>query len=150
VTSSSIPAALDALYSSFVASNSLAGVQITDGAPMTDLASDFITVGWTPYDDAAAASQQVPAQLGQLRRQEEFVINCYADSYSGDASTSTRRARVFALVDACDAVLVADPTLGGALTQYALLTSVDLRQERSERGLSIGAVFRITCRTRIV
>ena len=150
MTSSAIPAALDALYTSFVASSSLTGVQITDGAPMTDLAVDFINVGWTPYDDAAATSLQVPAQLGQLRRQEEFVINCYADSYSGDSSASARRARVFALVDACDAVLVADPTLGGVLTQYAMLSSVDLRQERSNTGLSIGAVFRITCHTRIV
>jgi hypothetical protein len=147
--STAIPAAIDSYVALLAASSSLTGVQILDGPPLTDLALDYVTIGWDPFTDAGATSSQQPAQLGRMARQEDFEINCYAQSSSGDVGTSARRARAYALVDACVAVVSADPTLGGVLTQWANLAGMELRQERTASGrLDVGVTFKIECHTR--
>jgi hypothetical protein len=146
-TTSRIPATIDALVAIFAAA--LPDVQILDGPPNVNLASDFVTVGWSPYTDTAADAQQQFVSLGTQRREEDFTIACYADSYSGDTGASARRARVFQLVGAAETALRADATLGGVLTLWAEMGDTTLHQEIDDRGLVVGVTFHVHCKTRI-
>ena len=147
MSTSRIPAAIDALVSIFAAA--LSDVQILDGPPNVNLASDFVTVGWSPYADTAVDAQQQFVSLGTQRREEDFTIACYADSYSGDTGASARRARVFQLVGAAETALRADATLGGVLTLWAEMGDTTLHQEIDDRGLVVGVTFHVHCKTRI-
>jgi hypothetical protein len=147
VTTSRIPATIDALVSIFTVA--LPDVQVLDGPPNVDLASDFVVVGWSPYADTAADAQQQFASLGTQRREEDFTIVCYADSYSGDTGASVRRARVFQIVGVAETALRADATLGGVISLWAEMGDCTLHQDIDERGLAIGVTFHIHCKTRI-
>jgi hypothetical protein len=138
-TTSRIPATIDALVSIFAAA--LPDVQILDGPPNVNLASDFVTVGWSPYKDTAVDATQQFVSLGAQQREEDF--------YSGDTGTSARRARVFQLVAAAEMALRADVTLGGVLTLWAEMGDCILHQEIDDRGLVVGVTFHIHCKTRI-
>lgn len=151
MSTSRIPATIDALVAIFAAA--LPDVQVLDGPPNVNLASDFVTVGWSPYKDTAVDATQQFASLGTQRREEDFTIACYADSYSGDTGTSARRARVFQLVGVIERTLRTDsggdPTLGGVLTLWAEMGDCILHQEIDDRGLVVGVTFHIHCKTRI-
>ena len=146
-TTSRIPATIDALVAIFA--TALPDVQILDGPPNVNLESDFVAVGWSPYADTAADAQQQFVSLGTQRREEDFTVACYADSYSGDTGASARRARVFQLVGAAEMALRADATLGGVLTLWAELGDITLHQEIDDRGLVVGVTFHVHCKTRI-
>jgi len=146
-TTSRIPATIDALVSIFAAA--LPDVQILDGPPNVNLESDFVAVGWSPYADTAADAQQQFVSLGTQRREEDFTVACYADSYSGDTGASARRARVFQLVGAAETALRTDPTLSGVLTLWAEIGDTTLHQEIDDRGLVVGVTFHVHCKTRI-
>jgi hypothetical protein len=146
-TTSRIPATIDALVSIFA--TALPDVQVLDGPPNVNLASDFVTVGWSPYKDTAVDATQQFVSLGTQRREEDFTVACYADSYSGDTGASARRARVFQIVAAVEIALRADATLGGVLTLWAEMGDCILHQEIDDRGLVVGVTFHIHCKTRI-
>lgn len=147
MSTSRIPAAIDALVAIFA--GALPDVQILDGPPNVNLESDFVAVGWSPYVDTAADAQQQFVSLGTQRREEDFTVACYADSYSGDTGASARRARVFQLVGAAETALRADATLGGVLTLWAEMGDTTLHQEIDDRGLVVGVTFHVHCKTRI-
>ena len=146
-TTSRIPATIDALVAILTAA--LPDVQVLDGPPNVNLASDFITVGWSPYKDTAVDATQQFVSLGTQRREEDFTVVCYADSYSGDTGASVRRARVFQLVGVAETALRADATLGGVLTLWAEMGDCTLHQEIDDRGLVVGVTFHVHCKTRI-
>ena len=147
MSTSRIPATIDALVS--ILSTALPDVQVLDGPPNVNLESDFVTVGWSPYADTAAEAQQQFASLGTQRREEDFTIVCYADSYSGDTGASVRRARVFQLVGVVETALRTDATLGGVLSLWAEMGDSTLHQEIDDRGLVVGVTFHVHCKTRI-
>jgi hypothetical protein len=146
-TTSRVPATIDAILS--LSTVALPDVQVLDGPPNVNLASDFVTIGWSPYTDTAAESQQQFVSLGTQRREEEFTVVCYADSYSGDTGPSVRRARVYQIVGAVETALRADVTLGGVLTLWAEMGDSTLHQEIDDRGLVVGVTFHVHCKTRI-
>jgi hypothetical protein len=146
-TTSRIPATIDALVAIFTAA--LPDVQVLDGPPNVTLDSDFVTVGWSPYKDTAVDATQQFVSLGTQRREEDFIIACYADSFSGDTGASVRRARVFQLVGVVEMALRADPTLGGVLSLWAEMGDCILHQELDDRGLVVGVTFHVHCKTRI-
>ena len=147
MSTSRIPATIDALVAILTAA--LPDVQVLDGPPNVNLASDFLTVGWSPYKDTAVDATQQFVSLGTQRREEDFTVVCYADSYSGDIGASARRARVFQLVGAAETALRADATLGGVLTLWAEMGDCTLHQEIDDRGLVVGVTFHVHCKTRI-
>jgi hypothetical protein len=147
VSTSRIPATIDALVSIFAAA--LPDVQVLDGPPNVNLDLDFVTVGWSPYADTAAEATQQFASIGTQRRDEDFTVICYAGSYSGDTVTSARRTRAFQLVASAETALRADVTLGGVLAFWAEMGDSTLHQEISDRGLDVGVTFHVHCKTRI-
>jgi hypothetical protein len=156
MATSAVPAAIDALLAILRAAPALAGVDIVDGPPTGDMsAEDIVAVGWQPDGEEAAASLvQEFAYAGARRRDEEFVISCWLESWTGDTDVRARRVRAFELLAVVeDAVRASDaapeaPTLGGAVL-WAHLTAGTLRQSSTDQGVRVGVAFSVACRARI-
>jgi len=141
---------IDALVTTLT--SALPSVIVIDGPIVTEIETtdSYLTVGWTP-DGEAPTSQQTPAGMPPVQRTEDFDIPCYADAYSGDTDTKSRRDAAKALLSAAENALRMDPSLGGAVSGpgYAQITNVALRQEQGESGLEVGITFHVTGFTRI-
>ncbi|MEV5444044.1 hypothetical protein AB0N23_16125 [Streptomyces sp. NPDC052644] len=155
MATSAVPAAIDALLAVLRAAPALADVEVIDGPPTGDMsAADIVAVGWQPDGDEAATMAQDFAYAGARRRDEEFVISCWLESWTGDSDARARRARAFALLAVVeDALRASDtapeaPTLGGAVL-WAHLTAGTLRQVYTDQGVKAGLSFSVSCRARI-
>ena len=150
MTTSRIPAVIDALVSTLTAA--LTGVKVYDGQWVTapNTTASFITVGWTP-DGEGPTGQQTWAGIGNRARNEQIDIPCYADAYSGSTDTKTRRDAALTLMASAENAVRTDPTLGGVLISPGLaeIGTYSLREEQTESGLEVGVVFHITARARI-
>ncbi|WP_063735621.1 hypothetical protein [Streptomyces sp. RTd22] len=154
MSTSAVPAAVDALLEILRAAPGLADARVVDGPPSTNLTDrKYVFVGWQPGAEAAVAIEQDFASAGARRRDESFEISCYAETRSGDKDMAVQRAAVFELVAAVeDALRATDaapaaPTLGGTVL-WAHLTTGSLTQVQSE-GTVAGLAFTVTCRARI-
>lgn len=154
MTTSRVPAAIDALLTLCRASAGLAGVEVVDGPPVVNLSNpDRLHIGWKPGEDLAVSLSQDFAGAGARRRDEQFQIQGYAETRSGEIDMQARRARVFEILAAVEDVLRATdanptaPTLNGAV-QFADLVTGDLRQYQTE-GSAAGVEFVIACRARL-
>lgn len=127
-----VPAALDALVSRFAGSGALQGVLVLDGPWLAvPPEPDVVVVGYSPDDVAAVEYTDTIAGLDSNR--EQFDVACLALAWRGETVMRTVRDRCDQLVEAMRAELVADPTLGGAVTR-ARLTTVSLDQDQTEQG----------------
>ncbi|WP_030764744.1 hypothetical protein [Streptomyces sp. NRRL F-2664] len=150
---SRVPAAVDALLELLQMANGLTGVRVLDGPPTTNLANDWLSVGWQPDGDNAVSLRQDFAGAGARQRDEEFSIHCYAESRAGGTDMAGRRRRVFEIVGEVETILRASndrpeaPTLNGAVL-WAHLTTGDLVQVQAEGSLA-GLDFTVGCRARI-
>jgi len=154
MTTSRVPAAVDALLVILRAAVALADVRIEDGPPSVNLSDrDRIHVGWHPNADAAVALTQDFNAAGARTRDEAFEIACYAESRSGSTDMAARRTRVFELVAAVETALRATdvaptaPTLNSTVL-WSHLTAGDLAQWQSD-GANAGLAFTVNCRARI-
>jgi hypothetical protein len=154
VTTSRVPAAVDALLTILRAAPGLADVLIIDGPATTNLTSlRHVFVGWSPSGDAAVGLQQAFNAAGARTRDEAFEITCYAEARAGDTDMKARRDEVFALVGEVETALRATnetptaPTLLGTVL-WAHLTAGDLTQVQSDGSLA-GLAFTVTCQARI-
>jgi hypothetical protein len=144
VTTSHIPAAIDAIVASFTA----AGIRVFDGPVIT---GDFDAAVFVGYDGAAdnsdfkaVAGTQDWAGLGAKRRSEAFSIVCAAVALTGETDTKTGRDAVYALLDTAGTTLRADPSLGLNSPPFvAELKPVDLFTEPTSNGLQCRWVFTI-------
>lgn len=155
VTTSRVPAAVDALVSLCTTSTALAGVTIIDGPPIIDLSNpDIVAIGWQPAEGASVALTQEFASAGARTRDEQFTITCYAEARSGDTDIASRRIRAFELVAAVETALRATdaapmaPTLLGTVL-WAQVTAGDLVQEQATTGAIVGLAFTVSCFARI-
>ncbi|MFF7949424.1 hypothetical protein [Streptomyces griseorubiginosus] len=154
VTTSRVPAAVDALLTILRAAPALTGIRIVDGPEAVNLTDrDRIHIGWQPSGGSAVSLQQSFNAAGARTRDEAFTISCYAESRSGDKDMAVRRAKVFEIVGAVETALRATneapeaPTLNGTVL-WAHLTAGDLSQLQSE-GANAGLNFTVTCQARI-
>lgn len=154
MTTSAVPATVDALLALLRAAPALAGVRVVDGPEPTNLTDRrLLFVGWSPSAEAAVDMTQDFASAGARRRDETFAIACYAEARAGDKDMSLRRAAVFAIVAAVEDTLRATdvqpnaPTLGGTV-QWAHLITGNLQQVQAE-GAVAGLSFTISCHARI-
>ncbi|WP_426404220.1 hypothetical protein ACN9M0_24785 [Streptomyces sp. R-07] len=155
MVTSRVPAAVAALLDILRAAPSLAdSVHIEDGPTAVNLTDpDRIYVGWQPNSEAAVNLQQDFNAAGARTRDEAFVINCYAESRSGDKDMAARRDRVFEIVGVVETELRASnafpeaPTLNGSVL-WAHITTGDLDQSKSE-GTRAGLNFGVACFARI-
>lgn len=153
-TTSRVPAALDALLAILRARPALAEVAIVDGQTAVNLTQRRrIHVGWQPGAEQAVALEQSWNAAGGRTRDEQFVINCYAESRGGDRDMSFRRADAFDLVAEVEQALRATneaptaPTLNDTVL-WAELATGDLTQSLSD-GITVGLAFAVACRARI-
>lgn len=155
MVTSRVPAAVAALLDILRAAPSLAGsVHIEDGPTAVNLTdNDRIYVGWQPNSEAAVNLLQDFNAAGARTRDENFIINCYAESRAGDKDMSLRRDRVYEILGVVETALRASdafpeaPTLNGTVL-WAHLTAGDLDQSKSE-GARAGLNFSVSCFARI-
>lgn len=155
VTTSTVPAAMDALYAILSSAPALSGVHVLDGPPVEDMSSaDMLAVGWQPESEEAVQLDQDFNAAGARTRDEDFSILCWLESWTGDRSVAARRARAFELLAVVEGALRATdaepeaPTLNGAVL-WSGLTSASLRQSATNDGVRVGIAFAVTCRSRI-
>lgn len=151
MTTSRIPAVVDALVSTFT--TALTGsATVYDGQWVTAPSGteSYLTVGWTPDADGPTGEQEWVG-LGNRARDERIDVPCYVDAYTGDTDTAARRTAAFALLGAVEDVIRADPTIGGAVPQpgWSQIGSYSVRQEQTESGLEVGITFHVLVQTRI-
>lgn len=138
-----VRAALASIYGAAVPS----GVQVFEG-PRNRSATpkQYLLVGVNGIDEfeAGMRSQQVQSPLsGDSWREEAGEVDCTAVAWTGDESMTVIRSQVEAIVDACETAVRADRTLGGVLrlTGLAEVTRLDVREQRTDKGPFVEAVF---------
>lgn len=154
VTTSRVPAAVDALLEILRAAPALANIRIVDGPESVNATERHrIHIGWQPGGESAVSLEQSFNAAGARTRDEAFAISCYAESRSGDKDMAIRRAKVFEIVAAVETALRATneapmaPTLNGTVL-WAHLTTGDLTQAQTDGALA-GLAFTVTCQARI-
>lgn len=154
VTTSRVPAAVDALLAILRAAPALADIRVVDGPESVNVTDRHrIHVGWQPGADSAVSLEQSFNSAGARTRDEMFAIACYAESRAGDKDMAARRIKVFEIVAAVETALRATdaaptaPNLNGTVL-WAHLTAGDLLQVQSE-GAVAGLNFTVTCQARI-
>lgn len=143
---STVPAALSALVALARSSPALAALRIpgqpavrVEDGPWLDRPSepDVICIGWEP-DEGEVVTFAATYDLAS--GQESYDVVCLASSWSGGTDLPSRRARADALVEAVRAELMADPTLGGAVTR-AEVTTQSWAQFQTSAGCEVPIEF---------
>jgi hypothetical protein len=136
-------------------------VYVADGPYIDQRTADsVVSVGFDGSEDGsdgeATNSDQEWVGLGTNNRRDEAIqVTCSALSWIGDNSPTTARARAYALVDACEAAVLADTTLGlgppgqpGAV-RNAMVSGLQLFQANNAGGAKARVVFTVSCTARL-
>lgn len=127
------------------------GVAVYDGEPVTgDNPTDFVTVGFVPGEDFAGSYEQTRNGEGswQGALEETGTVRSRLVSTTGDVNLTARRARVFALADAWEAWLMADPTLGVLGVSSTSSLSVDVEPVQNSAGSAVALIVTVSYLTR--
>jgi hypothetical protein len=147
--SSKVPAALAALLAAFRAAPALSGTDIRDGPVVTaSPALEAVLVGWSGRaDDTLAADAAVnPEVLGDADDREMFTIRCAALVLNGEGDMAAARARAYALLAACGAVVRADRRQSATVGD-SHIASHALRQDPTPDGAKATVTFAVACDT---
>lgn len=127
---SSIPAVLQALID--LASRALPDVQVTDGAPVGDVAEDIVAIGTTGREgEVAVQASRAEGVLAVAPAAESFDVSCVASSWRGaESDFAPVRAALFAMLDALATEIARDVTLGGAAS-HARMTVASYFQDQT-------------------
>ena len=138
---SKIPQVIDYLLAQAAAAQAttLADVTIHDGPPAVQPpgTNKHLVIGgeWTtPELSRPAATGSQETSMGNRSRNETIAVTCQARSAWGAVEMVTRRAEAFAIVAAVEALIVADPTLGGLTYADAKVGSVDEVRQIQQSG----------------
>ena len=161
MTTSRVPAVLDYLVTLFQGAATLGQatppVTVIDGPnPTADPGN--LTL-WVGVDDianpepAAGDSTQAWAGLGHQARNEQIIIYCTAQAWSGDDNVRTMRVAVAGIVAAAEDLVRNDASLGGTVSTpgNAAVTAIRWQQGPGVTGGRMGAraMFQITAQARI-
>ncbi len=147
--SSKVPPAMTALLAAFRAAPALAAVDVRDGPVVTGSAAlEAVLVGWNGQaSDTLAASASVnPEVFGDADDRETFTIRCAALVLNGQNDMPAARARAYALLAACGAVVRGDRSIGGTVGD-SHIGSHTLRQTQTPDGTVATAEFTVQCDT---
>jgi len=109
------PQVVDRLVTLLPALPGWLGVTVYDGPPVTqDAPADYVTVGYVVGEDMAGDYEQTTAGLGGML-EESGTVRSELVCTTGNNALPAMRARAFALVDAWQAEISRDQTLGGVL-----------------------------------
>ncbi|HEY6013470.1 MAG TPA: hypothetical protein VIU37_05675 [Candidatus Limnocylindrales bacterium] len=155
MSTSMLPAVIDALYTTMVAA--LPNAKVTDGFGVAaDPTVDALMIGVDDADNpgasATADNSQEMANAGLPRdRDETGVIQCVAFSLDGGKDPKTARDRAYAVFGAVETSLRTDPRIG--LTAPALLVaeigSHRLLQDQFNQGAGAWVLFTVKYTARI-
>ena len=112
----------------------------------------YLLVGVNGIDELEAGMRAVqnPSSLSGVWRDEAGEVDCTAVAWTGDTDMTTIRAAAEGIVDACEIALNADRSLGGLLTlksNLAEVTRLDIREQRTDKGPFVEAVFTVSYTT---
>ena len=147
--SSQVPDAIAALLAAFRAAPDLACADVRDGPVVTGSAAlEAVLVGWTgqPDDQLAANAAVNPEVFGDADDRELFTIRCAALVLNGENDMAAARARAYALLAACGAVVRADRRLGGTVGDSHISRNA-LRQRPTPDGIVATVEFAVACDT---
>lgn len=165
MATSKIDAAIDALKSTWDADGKLGGapsVLVVDGPAKLpfDTYPEQVLIGHdgsTGEGDtpAADANQEFVGIGTNSRRDERIDITCAVIVQRPDDDMGSCRGRAYALVDACEAAVIADHTLGvgtagtpGAI-RNAIVSTGALHQSNDAAGVRARVVFTVSCIARL-
>jgi hypothetical protein len=147
--SSQVPDAITALLAAFRAAPALAGTEVRDGPVVTGSAAlETVLVGWNGQPDGALAADAAvnPEVFGDADDRELFSIRCAALVLNGQNDMAAARARAYALLAACGAVVRADRRLSGTVGDSHIGTH-SLRQDQRPDGSQATVTFTVACDT---
>lgn len=159
MTTSRVPAAIDALVSTLRASLG-SGATVVDGPPLDwdDLTLPesqtaaytnrlkYLFVGAGPDSDTAASGGQDFNAAGAVSRDETFAIECVVYVRSGNDDIKARRDEAFTLLAAAETALRTDPSLGGAVLYSRVAALSDVLQRQTRQGSDCVISFTVACR----
>lgn len=109
------------------------GVQVFDGPPVTgDAPPSYVTVGFVVGEDIGGSYEQVRG-VGNLL-EESGQIRSEVVCTTGEVDLPAMRARAFALVDAWEAEIARDQTLGVLAPSSTSSLAVDVQPLQTDRG----------------
>lgn len=170
MTASSIPAVVDQIITTIAGLTVIAtptvGTQFTDGYPGANMPDVVVSIGGA--DVTMATRQTEWAQLGVLRQWELYEVHgAVSASVGGDGQApesasdaqKVARDRAFAVINAIDNALRADPTLGGVLqngttstcgwARFAVFNVEETTEKDAALGRNCTVKFAIDIRARI-
>lgn len=148
--SSSIPAAVDALYAAvrdtFAASDDLKAVKVLDGPAIGGgHQKQAVIIGYSPEEDGEAVESSAELEgLALNPQREHFTINCAVELLAGSGTVSAARRRAYDIVAAVGQVISADPKLGGTVMR-AYIAAAPLRYDPDPQGLLVTVPFAVAC-----
>jgi hypothetical protein len=156
---SRVPQAIAWLVAAFTASPALGqaspAVNVIDGPAVTAdpgplalwVGADSLSPPAGALPAAASSAQQWQAGLTRSTRTEALSVFCTAQAKSGNDDVASLRAQAAAILAAAEAVVNADPSLGGLLagTADAVVTAAEWRQGPNpvQQGIAVQVTFTI-------
>lgn len=104
-----------------------------------DPGADMVLIGWSP-GELAVQRTGTPEFSGKSK--ETYDVVCLACALGGDTDPEVVRRRVEGFVNAIDAELGRDRTMGGVVT-HARLSFTNLSQEQTPAGADVSVQFAI-------
>lgn len=96
----------------------------------------------------AASSRIEWRGLGARSRDEHITVLCAAWAWTGEDAVSTPRATAYELVAEVEAILYADPSLGG-VALFGGLSDLTLRQGHTADGATAAVLFQVEAKARL-
>lgn len=96
----------------------------------------------------AASSRIEWRGLGAKSRDEHITVLCAAWAWTGEDAVSVPRASAYALVAQVEAILFADPSLGG-VALFGGMSDLTLRQGLTSKGATAAVLFQVEAKARL-
>lgn len=159
-TFSAVPAVVNYLYTTFTAAVTLGGaspaVTIRVGPALGAFSPRVLWLamddpyGTQPSTPAGASSTQEWVGMPARQKNEDLIIDCCAESWSGSTDTVTAMNDAYTITAAVETLLLTDVGLGGqVLFQNPGVTNSQLRWHQGEGGAAAQVLFQITAKARL-
>ncbi|MGW5259693.1 hypothetical protein ACWEQG_01880 [Microbispora sp. NPDC004025] len=153
MTTSRVPAVIDALVALYKNAPGLAKVSVVDGPPVTNNPlHEAVFIGYDGDPDGegqAAEDAQTWAGIGARSRDETIQITGAVVVWRGSTKVRPVRQRAYELFGVVEDVLRADPSIGLPPPTVAEIASGGLYQAQRQSGIEARVPFLIKVQTRI-
>lgn len=145
MSTSTVPAVLDALVALARAVLTPERVQVLDGGPHRDTEPDVVAIGFTgDPGEACVTDTRTREQLASAPDREQYEVTSLASAWKGhETDAKAVRDRAYEIVNLLAAELERDQRLGG-LVNRARLSTGEFAQEQTTKGAVATVRFVIT------